>query len=148
MHDNIDDALAEKLMSSRWGIINVWRPLKPLTRDPLGVCDGSSVPERDLKEFTFNLKGPNGTYTDISKGDKVTSWSVYRPQKPGAHKWYYLSGMSPEEVILIKCFDSKKDGRCRRAPHSAFEDKRYLDHEARTSVEVRCLVFWEDQDVD
>lgn len=146
--DNIDSGLAEKLTRSRWAIINVWRPLKPLRRDPLGVCDGSSVSDDDLYGSAIRLKRPDGKYEDISKGDGFELWLAKRPQQEGSHKWWYWSGMSPDEVILIKCFDSKKDGRCRRAPHSAFEDKRYVNEEARTSVEVRCLVFWEDQELE
>lgn len=54
-------------------------------------------------------------------------------------KWYYKSGLTPEEVILIKCFDSE-DGL--RVPHSAFVDPDTDDiEEARESIEVRALVF-------
>lgn len=147
LYDNVDEALAEKLTRSRWAIINVWRPLTQLKRDPLGVCDGRTVSDDDFMEKDLMLKGPNGKYEDISKGDSLRTWLVKRPHQEGSHKWWYLSDMGPDEVLLIKCFDSKQDGRCRRTPHSAFEDRRYTDCEARTSVEIRCLVFWEDQDV-
>lgn len=148
MHDNLDASLVEKLTSSRWAIVNVWRPLKHLKRDPLGVCDGRSVQEEDLMERTVQLQGPNGKYEDVSKGDSFQLWSLLRPQTEGAHDWWYLSGMRPDEVMFIKCFDSKTDGRCRRAPHCAFQDPKYADAEARESIEIRCLVFWEDQDVE
>lgn len=63
-----------------------------------------------------------------------------------SHRWYFASQMTPDEVLLIKCYDSKEDGRARRTPHSAF--KTDLDEgPARESIEVRCLVFWEDQEV-
>ncbi|KAG8749473.1 hypothetical protein FRC12_013402 [Ceratobasidium sp. 428] len=40
-----------------------------------------------------------------------------------AHKWKYLVGMTPDEFVLIKCFDSKKDGRVATfAPHTAIEE--------------------------
>lgn len=61
-----------------------------------------------------------------------------------AHRWYYKSGLGPEEVILIKCFDSKLDGRARRVPHTAFEIPGTEEKEGRESIEVRCLVFHED----
>lgn len=148
IHDNIDTGLAEKLTQKHWAIINVWRPLKDLKRDPLGVCDGSSVSEEDLMGKEIQLKGPNGKYDDVSKGESFEAWTVKRPQKDGGHAWWYLSGMRPDEVMFIKCFDSKTDGRCRRAPHCAFEDPRYADKEARTSIEIRCLVFWEDEEAE
>lgn len=58
--------------------------------------------------------------------------------------WYYKSGLTPEEVLLIKCFDSKVDGRARRVPHTAFEVRNTEDREARESIEIRALVFHED----
>lgn len=65
-----------------------------------------------------------------------------------AHRWYYLHGQTPEEPLLIKCFDSKLDGRARRVPHTAFENKAYVDSYPRESIEVRALVFYEDQDAE
>ena len=60
------------------------------------------------------------------------------------HKWYYLREQTPGEVMLIKCFDSKTDGRARRVPHSAFVDDGFVDEEGRESIEVRALVFHPD----
>lgn len=51
----------------------------------------------------------------------------------------------PEEVLLIKCYDSKVDGRARRAPHLAIFDKSTVHERSRESTEVRVLVFHEDQ---
>jgi hypothetical protein len=52
--------------------------------------------------------------------------------------------MEPDEALLIKCFDSKTDGGVsRRAPHSAFQSPND-EGPARESIEVRCVVFWED----
>jgi hypothetical protein len=62
-------------------------------------------------------------------------------RKDGGHQWHYLFEQSPEEVMLIKCFDSKTDGRARRVPHSAFVDEEFEESEARESIEVRALVF-------
>lgn len=84
-------------------------------------------------------------FKEVSRGGGFEFWVLKRPDQEGAHKWYYWSGMSPDEVMLIRCFDTKLDGRCRRAPHSAFEDNRFLEDAPRESIEVRCLVFWEDQ---
>jgi hypothetical protein len=51
-------------------------------------------------------------------------------------------------VILIKCFDSKLDGRARRVPHTAFSVPGTEDKEGRESIEVRCLVFHEDDTLE
>ena len=40
---------------------------------------------------------------------------------PG-HRWYYYPDMSRDEVLLIKTFDSARDGTARRSIHSAFDN--------------------------
>jgi len=65
--------------------------------------------------------------------------------RPGpTHRWHYLHNQTPGEVVFIKCFDSKTDGRARRVPHSAFVDEEYENEKARESIEVRALVFHPD----
>jgi hypothetical protein len=50
--------------------------------------------------------------------------------------------MQVAEALLLKCFDSKTDGRARFAPHSAFSDPTApSDAAPRESIEVRTLVF-------
>jgi hypothetical protein len=64
-----------------------------------------------------------------------------------AQEWYYLSGMTGDERILLECFDSEalKEGsgvKGGRVPHTAFEDPRTrVGAEPRESIEVRALVF-------
>ena len=146
LRDNMAPEETAKLRETRWGIINVWRPIeRKVTREPLAVCDARSVRESDLRPVMGFLpaKGQNGL-GNVSHGETVELWNVaYSP----CHKWYYASEMTPDEVLMIKCFDSKLDGRARRSPHSAFQSDN--DHgPARQSIEVRCLVFWEDQEVE
>ena len=44
--------------------------------------------------------------------------------------------------LLLKCFDSKTDGRARFAPHTAFQDPTApADVLPRESIELRTLVF-------
>ena len=65
--------------------------------------------------------------------------------KTNNDRWFYKSKLSPEEVILIKCFDSKLDGRARRVPHTAFNIPGTEDKEGRESIEIRALVFHENE---
>ena len=138
---------AERLAKSRWGIINVWRPiLQPVAREPLAVCDDRSVPDTDLREVTAILpsKGEGtGIYDSVTSGKGFGTWNLaYNPE----HKWYYASRMRPDEVLCVKCFDSKLDGRARRSPHSAFQiEGQDEGAPARESIEVRCLFFWEEE---
>ena len=58
------------------------------------------------------------------------------------HRWYFKYAQRPDEVTLIKCFDTE-EGVARRVPHSAFEDPSEVEgREARESIEVRALVFY------
>ena len=119
---------AAELLKGRVQIINVWRPIKQVLRDPLAVADAHSVSEEDLE--------PVGLIYPNRKGE---TFSVkYNP----AHRWYYRYGLSPSEALLIKCFDTKTEGRAGRVPHTAFVDSSAgPDVPARESIEVRALVF-------
>lgn len=121
---------AEKLLKGRYQIINVWRPIKPILKDPLAVADAHTVPESDLVPIKLIYPDREGETLGV-RANKDT-------------KWYYRYGQSPELVTLIKCFDSKLDGRARRVPHSAFDLPGAENEEARESIEVRTLVFHED----
>jgi len=125
---------SDKLLTTRHQIINVWRPIKRILRDPLAVADGNTVPDADLV--------PVGLIYPNRKGETLT----VRPNTQ--HKWYYLYGQTPEQTMLIKCFDSKLDGRVRRVPHTAFSNPETVDEEPRESIEVRALVFHEDQSAE
>lgn len=93
------------------------------------MADAHSVPDEDLVGVAL-------VYPD-RRGETYTV-------KPNAnHQWYYKYGQHPDEVTLIKCFDSLKDGRARRVPHTAFTNPEEEDKDARESIEVRALVFYD-----
>ncbi|KAH7375251.1 hypothetical protein B0T11DRAFT_7490 [Plectosphaerella cucumerina] len=118
---------ADDLLSRRYQIINVWRPIEPILKDPIAVADARSVPDADLVAAAL--------VEDDFHGE---SWVVrHNPQ----HRWLYKHGMTPSEALLIKCFDSD-ESVARRALHSAFEDPAHADRESRQSIEVRTLVFY------
>ena len=121
---------APRLLRSRYQLINAWRPIQAVRKDPLGVVDARSVAEDDL--VPVQLVFP----------DRVGE--TFAVKANAAHRWHYLRGQTPDEVMLIKCFDSETDGRARRVPHSAFVDRGMLDEADRESVEVRAIVFHED----
>ncbi|KAK3390139.1 methyltransferase-like protein [Podospora didyma] len=120
---------ADELVKKRYQIINIWRPIEPILKDPIAVAGAPSVPDADLVAAIM--------VEDDFHGE---SWVVrYNPH----HQWYYKHGMTPRDVLLIKCFDSDT-AVARRALHSAFEDPVYRDAESRQSIEVRCLVCYDD----
>ncbi|KAI0156072.1 hypothetical protein BJ166DRAFT_350335 [Pestalotiopsis sp. NC0098] len=121
---------APELLKGRVQIINVWRPIKKILRDPLALAEANSVAEEDLVPLGLIYPDRNGGTYAVLPNEK--------------HQWYFKYGITPEEVILIKCFDSKTDGRARRVPHSAFVDSGADDDlPARESIEIRALVFHE-----
>ncbi|CAK0757731.1 hypothetical protein CCP1ISM_7790001 [Azospirillaceae bacterium] len=60
-----------------------------------------------------------------------------------SHKWWYFPKMTPEQVILLKTYDSEQDGRARFVGHSAFEDPTTREGAPmRESVEIRTICFF------
>jgi hypothetical protein len=120
---------AEELLKGRVQVINLWRPIKgPLRDAPLAVCDARTVDPADLVP------------SDLIYRDRVgETYSVtYNP----AHRWYYVPEMRADEALLLKCCDSKTDGRARFMPHTAFTDPTTPpDAFPRESIELRTLVF-------
>lgn len=127
----------DRLLSRRFAFINVWRNISeehPIVSHPLAVCDGSSIREghfvrsaliyRDRVGYTYGVK--------------------HRPE----HRWLYFSGMRKDEALLLKVMDSKPDV-VRWTAHTAFRDPRTpKGAPPRESIEVRCIAFFEDGDVE
>jgi hypothetical protein len=120
---------AEELLRGRVQVINLWRPIRgPLRDAPLAVCDAGSVAPGDLVP------------SDLVYRDRIgeTYAVTYNP----SHRWFYVPEMQPNEALLLKCYDSRTDGRARFAPHTAFDDPTApADVLPRESIEIRSLVF-------
>ena len=130
---------AERLCKTHWSIINVWRPISPIRRDPFGVCDWKTMDEADLVKVQAVLPSSgSNTFENVPKNKGFKIWTS--KSNPN-HQWYYISNMTPQEVYFVTCFDSRKDvARC--ALHSSFVDPKTKDVSGgRESIEVRCLVF-------
>ncbi|KAK2810999.1 hypothetical protein FQN50_002592 [Emmonsiellopsis sp. PD_5] len=127
------------LLRGRYEVINVWRPLKPIYRDPLAVADSHSVAEEDLLAVPL-------FYPDRPRYEVGETYSVR--YGVGRHKWYYCYGQGVEQVMMFKCFESKRDGRARRCPHSSFECEGTAEMEVRESIEIRALVFHIDEETE
>ena len=125
---------AEVLLKTRVAFFNVWRPiLGPVQTAPLAVCDAQSIRDSDLIP------------TDLKYGARTgeVSQSTYNPE----HQWFYFPLMERDEVLLIKCYDSQKDGRSRFTAHTAFTDPNTpADAPSRESIEIRTIAFFSDQE--
>jgi hypothetical protein len=125
-------AEAEELLKHRFAEINLWRPIRgPLLRSPLALCDAQTLAEENL--VASDLRYPDRT------GE--TYAVTFNP----AQRWYYFPQMQADEAVLIRCFDSARDGAARFSAHGAFEDPNSPpDAPPRESIEVRTLVFFAD----
>lgn len=130
---------AERLLKGRVQLINVWRPIKTIRRDPLGVSQCQSTHEDDLVPITVVY--PHGDRTGATLAVKYNE----------SQKWYFKWHQTPDEALLLRCFDNRAGpqsaeryrDRAKRVPHTAFEIPGTEQEEPRESIEVRCLVFHE-----
>ncbi len=133
LEDLLGEAEAARLKAAGARIvqINVWRPIRgPVARSPLALADASSIRPEDL------------IATDQVFPNRVGE--IYHLAYDPAQRWYYAPAMTPDEVLLIKGWDSLNDGRARFTPHGAFElPDTPADAPARESIEVRTLVVIE-----
>jgi hypothetical protein len=100
---------AEELRKHRFGIVNVWRPIRgPVQDSPLALCDARSFTDGDL--IASDL-----VYAHV-RGE--TSRVAYNQ----AHRWYYFWDEQPHEVLFIREHDSANDGRARLSFHTSFDN--------------------------
>jgi len=114
--------------------LNFWRPLSPSVDDnPLAVCDARTVSPQDLLEVdVYGYGAENYSWHDI--GIKTYSVSASEQQR-----WFYYPGMTPDDVLVIKSYDS--DGVIgTTCPHASFP---HPDPQGvpRRSIELRVLCF-------
>jgi len=130
VRDHLPPAEAEERLQHRFAEINVWRFIRgPIESTPLALCDARSIEPKDFLP------------SDLIYREKVGE--TYRFKYNPNHRWFYFPQLERNEVILLKCYDSKEDGRARFTAHTAFEDPTSAPGSApRESIEVRALLFW------
>lgn len=114
--------------------LNFWRPLSPSVDDhPLAVCDARTVRAGDLQEVVvYGYGAENYSWHNIG----IETFSVSASAR---HRWYYYPGMTPDDVLVIKSFDSEGviGNTC---PHASFVHP-HPQGEPRRSIELRVLCF-------
>ncbi|KAJ8104137.1 hypothetical protein POJ06DRAFT_13562 [Lipomyces tetrasporus] len=130
LHGGDDPDLVNLYVSAqkRFQIVNYWKPLAKITRDPLAVADARTINPASL--VSVQHRYPNRT------GETVGM------KYDGGQEWYFLSGMDVTEAMLIKCADNKRDVPAKQIPHSAFALPGQTGP-GRVSIEVRTLVFFD-----
>ena len=125
------EGIGERL-KKRFAEFNVWRNIapEPVEMTPLGLVDSESLAPRDL------------AVCDLVYADRTGE--IYQGVYNADHRWYYFPRMTRDEAIVIKCYDSMKDGRARFSLHSAFDDPTSpANPRPRQSIETRALAFFD-----
>lgn len=122
-------ALEPYLQFRRTQLINIWLPIKPVLRDPLGVVDSRTVDyDKDVVEIRMSKDG--------------IPFSTCMIRENHEHKWYYRSMMEPSDALLLKIADCEGEIRRTGNPHASFHIPGTEDQPARESIEIRSYVFY------
>lgn len=122
---------AEDALKKRYVYVNVWRSIHGTVEEaPLGICEWQSLDEDDM------------VLMDLVYSDRVGE--IHRTRYNPKHRWLYFPQMKEDEVILLKCFDTERDGRARWTAHAAFDDPTSPANAApRQSIETRTIAFYD-----
>ena len=124
------EAEADAKMSRRFMSINLAKPMETVEQNPFVLCAWPSFAEQ-----------PYITAYRIYD-DRVgeTTRFTYRPE----HEWYWIPQQKPNEVSMLKCYDSVTDGSVSRwSFHTACVDPTApSDARCRRNVVVRSFVFF------
>jgi hypothetical protein len=124
---------APELLKHRFGIVNVWRPIRgPVLDSPLALCDARTFTDDDLIESDLVDRHPDPGWPTEGFDVRYNS----------EHRWYYFSEMETDEALLMRVYDSASDGRARLSFHTSFDNPLALSAPPRQSIEVRALVFF------
>ncbi len=124
---------AEKWLSRRYMLINLWRPIRTVERTPAGLVRRQHRHRRRSVRQTKCAAA-----SAIPTGRRCGGFNLaYDP----AQRWYYAPRMAPDEIFAFKLFDSDRS-RVQFTAHSAFADPTSPpDARPRESIEVRTISF-------
>jgi len=123
---------AQQLREGRMLVVNTWRAVtdEPVQRVPLAVADRNSIPRASLRSILIGK---------IPSGQPRGGIDIYNASYDSQHQWYYYPGMTRDEVLMWKGYDSA-EVPARPNLHSAFDDPNTRDLATeRKSIEVRVL---------
>ena len=124
------EAEADAKMSRRFMSINLAKPMETVRQNPFVLCAWPSFAQQP---YITNYR----VYDDrVGETTRFT----YSPD----HEWYWFPHQQPNEVSMLKCYDSITDGSVSRwSFHSACIDPTApQDAPCRRNVVVRSFVFF------
>lgn len=127
----------EHLKGRPFGIFNVWKPLKAVTRDPLCLCDVRTIQDEDLQLGKVTVKNVG----------EIENFAIRPPKEEGVHSFSYLRGQQPNEALVFRIYDQRVDGvvgskRSHGVAHTSFVDPGTEFEPSRQSVEVRSFCIF------
>ncbi len=124
------EAEADEKMSRRFMSINLAKPMETVQQFPFVLCAWPSFADQP---YITNYR----IYDD--RVGETTRFS-YRPE----HEWYWFPQQKPNEVSMLKCYDSVTDGSVSRwSFHTACVDPTVPENApCRKNVVVRSYVFF------
>jgi len=124
------EAQADAKMSRRFMSINLAKPMETVEQNPFVLCAWPSFADQPYIN--------NYRIYDDRVGE--TTRFTYRPD----HEWYWFPQQQPNEVSMLKCYDSVTDGSVSRwSFHTACIDHTApADARCRKNVVVRSFVFF------
>jgi hypothetical protein len=123
---------AEALSQGRFAIIQVWRPIRsPIERQPLAMCDASSLTPDD--------------FAVIARERPERTGEIQMLHHNPDHRWYHFPRMTKDEVLIFKTYDSDHGNPARFTAHASFDDPAVPeDAPGRISTDVRLFAFFGD----
>jgi len=125
------DEVEEFVALDFWRTTNMDGPLKHM---PLALCDPSSIDQADIIPTALEGIAPGGALTHHVS-------LAHNEQQ----RWYYYPDMTPDEVLVFKLFQLKKEEQpqpYRACFHTAFEDPTApADAQPRQSCEHRVSIL-------
>ncbi len=110
-------------------------PGAPPQDAPLAVCDARTVAPGDVVCSDCVIDPPGAPELKFEN-------SVFRYNPD--HRWCYFPGMTRDEVLVFKGFDSDP-ARATGVPHAAFDDPSCPEGAPpRASIDVRAFAFFDD----
>jgi hypothetical protein len=121
---------ADRKMSRRFMSINLAKPMETVEQFPFVLCAWPSFADQP---YITNYR-----IYDDRVGE--TTRFTYRPD----HEWYWFPQQRPNEVSMLKCYDSLSDGSVSRwSFHTACVDPTApADARCRKNIVVRSYVFF------
>lgn len=124
--------------ADRIALIQFWRNVGPQYPDyPFALCDAGTVPRSQLIPILVPEYG--GIRLEFE------AFAVRTPESAEDNTWYTFPGLSPNEVIVLRTYDSRceAEGQPFWTPHTAFADPvAGPDAPHRESVEMRALCLF------